>query len=80
MKADLKNYTPKNVEYVLDEAVKEQFPLFLDFMALQGEALLGEGPIKGKRDAIKYVSKHFTATFPDNELVTRYGRVVTIQS
>lgn len=29
MKADLKNYMPKDVEYVLDEAVKEQFPLFL---------------------------------------------------
>lgn len=71
MKADLKNYMPKDVEYVLDEAVKEQFPLFLDFISLQEDVLQGEKPITNKREALKYVSKHFTATFPDNELVTR---------
>lgn len=71
MKADLKNYTPEHIEYVLDEAVKEQFPLTLDFMSLEGEALLGEKPITTKREALKFIGKHFTATFPDNELVTR---------
>lgn len=71
MKADLKNYTPQNVEFVLEEAVKEQFPQQLDFISLEGDALRGEKPITGKRDALKYISKHFTATFPENELATR---------
>lgn len=71
MKADLKNYTPDNVEYVLDEAVKEQFPLTLDFISLGEDALQGEKPITNKREAMKFVGKHFTSTFPDNELVTR---------
>ena len=34
MKADLKNYTPKNVEYVLEDSVKELFPLALDFLSI----------------------------------------------
>ena len=72
MKSDLKNYTPENVEYVLEDSLKEQFPLTLDFLSLGEDNLLGEKPLKDKKDIIKFVGKHFNATFPDNELVTRY--------
>lgn len=71
MKADLKNYTPQNVEYIIDEDAKELFPLSLDFSSLEEEKLDGEKPITNKRKALKFVGKMFTATFPDNELVTR---------
>ena len=71
MKKDLKNYVPEHIEYVLEEAVKEQFPLELDFLGLKKANLLGEKPLKTKSDALKFVAKHFTSTFPDNELVTR---------
>lgn len=71
MKADLKNYTPQNVEYIIDEDAKELFPLSIDFLSLKEEKLAGEKPITNKREALKFVGKMFTATFPDNELVTR---------
>lgn len=71
MKKDLKNYVPEKIEYVLEESVKEQFPLELDFMALKKANLLGEKPLKTKKDILSFVAKHFTSTFPDNELVTR---------
>ena len=71
MKKDLKNYVPEKIEYVLEESVKEQFPLELDFMALKKDNLLGEKPLKTKKDILSFVAKHFTSTFPDNELVTR---------
>ena len=44
----------------------------LDFLALTEENLCGEKPLKNKADILKFVGKHFTATFPDNELVTRF--------
>lgn len=71
MKADLKNYTPTNVEYIIEEDAKELFPLSLDFSSLREEKLKGERPITNKREALKFIGKMFTATFPDNELVTR---------
>ena len=71
MKADLKNYTPTNVEYIIEEDAKELFPLSLDFSSLGENKLNGEKPITNKRDALKFIGKMFTATFPDNELVTR---------
>lgn len=71
MKSDLKGYTPINVEYVIEEEAKEVFPLSLDFSSLEEEKLNGEKPITNKRDALKFIGKVFTATFPDNELVTR---------
>lgn len=71
MKSDLINYIPKDVEYVLDEAVKELFPLTLDFGSLTEDVLGGEKPISTKREALKFIGKRFTSTFPDNELVTR---------
>ena len=71
MKKDLKDYVPSEIEYVLEEAVKEQFPLELDFMGLKKANLLGEKPLKRKKEILTFVGKHFTSTFPDNELVTR---------
>ena len=46
--------------------------MVLDFLALTEENLCGEKPLKNKADILKFVGKHFTATFPDNELVTRF--------
>lgn len=71
MKSDLLNYIPDNIEYVLEDFVKETFPLELNFTSLQGDALQGEKPLQNKRDILKFVGKYFTPTFPDNELVTR---------
>ena len=71
MKSELENYVPKDIKYELDEVVKEQFPMELDFIGLQEQNLLGEKPLKNKKDILKFVGKHFTSTFPDNELVTR---------
>ena len=67
MKSDLKNYVPKNIEFVLEDGVKEIFPLELDFLSLPEEKLCGEKPLKNKADIFKFIGKHFTATFPDNE-------------
>lgn len=72
MKADLINYKPENVEYVLEDGIKDIFPLELDFLSLADENLCGEKPLKTKADVMKFVNKHFIATQPDNELVTRY--------
>ena len=72
MKADLINYVPENIEYVLEDGIKDIFPLELDFLSLADENLCGEKPLKTKADVIKFVNKHFIATQPDNELVTRY--------
>lgn len=72
MKSDLKNYVPESIEFVLEEVAKDIFPLELDFLSLKEENLLGDKPLKTKADILKFVGKHFTATFPDNELVTRY--------
>ena len=68
MKSDLKNYVPANIVYVLEENVKDTFPLALDFLHLE----LDGKPLKTKADVVKFIGKHFNATFPDNELVTRY--------
>lgn len=72
MKADLINYVPENIEYVLEDGIKDIFPLELDFLSLTDENLCGEKPLKTKADVLKFVNKHFIATQPDNELVTRY--------
>ncbi len=72
MKADLKNYVPENIEFVLEDGVKDIFPMELDFFSLGEDNRFGEKPMKTKADILKFVGKHFTATFPDNELVTRY--------
>lgn len=66
MKQELENYTPKNPQYVLDDNVREEFPLELDFIgAVKSEKL------ETKRDVMKFIGRTFTATFPETEYVTR---------
>lgn len=65
MKQDLENYISENPQYVLSDYVREEFPLELDFKSIPNEDL------RTKRDAMKFVGKTFTATFPDAEYVTR---------
>lgn len=65
MKSDLENFRPKNPEYVLDDNVREEFPLELDFKSIPGEQL------ETKRDAMKFIGRTFTAVFPETEYVTR---------
>lgn len=65
MYADLKNYVPKQVEYCIEDAIKEKFPEELDFGAIKG------AKCKTVSDIMKVVGKQFTATFPDNEYVVR---------
>ena len=71
MNSELLNYKPSAIEYVLDDAVSETFPHELDFLSLEGESLLGDKPITSKRDAINFVSKHFSCTFPSGEMAIR---------
>lgn len=65
MKAELEGYMPKNPEYIIDENVREEFPLELDFKTIPNEQLLT------KRDAMKFIARVFTATFPEGDYVTR---------
>lgn len=60
---DLESYTPKNPEYVLDDDVRETFPLELDFKGIEG--------MQTKREMMRFIGKRFTATFPEGEYVTR---------
>lgn len=66
MLSDLKNYQPQDIQFVLDESVKEKFPTELDFSVIEGLNL------KGANDIIKFVGENFMATFPDNESVERH--------
>lgn len=63
MYSDLKNYVPKDVEFVVSESVKEMFPPLLDFNGL--------GDFKNVSDVIKFIGEHFVATFPSNETAMR---------
>ena len=66
MNQNLENYCPQNPQYVLDDIVREEFPLELDFIsAVEGEKL------ETKRDVMKFIGRTLTATFPETEYVTR---------
>lgn len=66
MKQDIEGYMPQNPQYVLDDVVREEFPLELDFInAVQSEKL------ETKRDVMRFIGRTFTATFPETEYVTR---------
>lgn len=66
MNQNLESYQPQNPQYILDDNVREEFPLELDFInAVQSEKL------ETKRDVIRFIGRTFTATFPDSEYVTR---------
>ena len=66
MNQSLENYEPQNPQYVIDDVVREEFPLELDFInAVQSEKL------ETKRDVMRFIGRTFTATFPESEYVTR---------
>ena len=66
MNQSLENYQPQDPQYVLDDKVREEFPLELDFRsAVQG------GELETKRDIMRFIGRTFTATFPETEYVTR---------
>ena len=67
MYADLKDYQPKNVEYCIEEAVREKFPNELDFSSIEVEGAKCESI----SDIMNLVGNDFVATFPDNEYVIR---------
>ena len=65
MYSDLKGYVPEKVEFVLSDHVKELLPAELDFTQIEGQK------IKNANDAIKFIGKEFSATFPSGETVMR---------
>ena len=59
--AIIKDYEPEELQFVLPEAVREQFPLELHFENAESE-----------KDILKAVNEHFNALFPENEMALRY--------
>lgn len=66
MYADLRNYVPKDIEYVLQDYVKEIFPAELDFSQAKGAK-----KFKNASEIIKFIGENFVATFPAGETVMR---------
>lgn len=64
MYKDLDKYQPKDIEYVLEDRVKELFPLELDFKQISDRCATPKG-------AVSFIDEHFTATFPQGERATR---------
>ena len=58
--AIIKDYEPEELQFVLPEAVREQFPLELHFET------------ESEKDILKAVNEHFNALFPENEMALRY--------
>lgn len=54
-------YEPQELDFVLPEAVRELFPLELEFKGCETE-----------KDIIKKVNEHFNVMFPENEVTFRY--------
>lgn len=54
-------YEPQVLDFVLPEAVREMFPLELEFKGCETE-----------KDIIKKVNEHFNVMFPENEMAYRY--------
>ena len=61
----MEDYTPQNPQFVLDDYVKEEFPLVLDFKKVPYQNL------ETKRDMMRFIGRTFTATFPETEYATR---------
>lgn len=59
--AIIKDYEPEELQFVLPEAVREQFPLELHFENAESE-----------KDILKAVNEHFNALFHENEMALRY--------
>lgn len=69
MISNLKGYVPKDIDFVLDDVVKEKFNdiAVLDFSKIEGKS----SKLKNADSIIKFVGDNFTATFPENETVMR---------
>lgn len=63
---ELENYTPQELEFIIDEEAKDIFPCELDFINNVNNEHLAN-----KREVLKFVGQNFSATFPDGEYVTR---------
>ncbi len=55
MIANLRNYEPETIEFVVPDSIREKFPPVL----FQGSTNVDE--------LIKLVNEHFNATFPESE-------------
>lgn len=64
MISNLKGYVPTDIEFIIEDSVKEKFPTELDFSEVKED-------LTNAADIIKFVGKEFVATFPDNEYVER---------
>ena len=67
MYSDLKDYQPKQIEFCIEEAIKEKFPSELDFSNIEVDG----SKCENVSDIMKLVSQDFVATFPENEFVVR---------
>ena len=65
MKADLVDYKPQEIEYVVPEEVAELFPHELDFLGIEGTSM------KTKRDVLAFVNANFNCQFPQGEIAER---------
>jgi predicted HNH restriction endonuclease len=61
MLSDIINYKPEQIEFVLDESVKEKF----------SEVLVIFDKAKTFKEVLKIVNERMTATFPENEIAQR---------
>lgn len=59
MIANLRNYEPETIEFVVPDAIREKFPPVL----FEGSTDVDE--------LIKLVNEHFNATFPESEVTQR---------
>lgn len=59
MIANLRNYEPETIEFVVPDSIREKFPPVL----FQGSTNVDE--------LIKLVNEHFNATFPESEVTQR---------
>jgi len=64
MYANLKNYVPSEIKYVVSDEVKEVLPVELDFAGVKKT-------LKSPADVMNFVGKEFNATFPSNEIAMR---------
>lgn len=63
MYKDIENYQPQHIDYVVDEEIKERFPLELDFNGVEG--------VESLKDAMRLIGEKFTPTFPEGQVAMR---------
>lgn len=67
MISNLKDYEPKDVQYILSDSVKDLFPLELDFTDITYKGK----KVKTQADSMKLIGNEFNATYPTCETVER---------